>query len=67
LPIALGLGEGAEQTSPLGKAVIGGLLLATFATLTILPALYAVVQRDRGKFSASLHPADPESRYYEAY
>ena len=66
LPIALGLGEGAEQTTPLGRAVIGGLLLATFATLTILPALYAVLQPEGRKYSASLHPADPESRYYEA-
>ena len=37
VPMALGLGEGGEQTAPLGRAVIGGLIAATFATLLILP------------------------------
>ena len=40
LPIALGFGDGAEQTAPLGRAVVGGLLVATFATLFVLPAIY---------------------------
>jgi Cu/Ag efflux pump CusA len=39
--MALGLGEGGEQNAPLGRAVIGGLLLGTFATLLIVPLLYA--------------------------
>lgn len=65
LPIALGFGEGSEQTAPLGKAVIGGLLLATFATLTVLPAIYSILQRSARGVSASLHPLDSESRYYE--
>ena len=64
-PIALGVGEGAEQTTPLGRAVIGGLTLATFATLTVLPALYAILQRSASRTTASLHPKDPEGRYYE--
>ena len=64
LPMALGLGESGEQTAPLGRAVIGGLLFATFATLTILPAIYAVLQRGVGTQSPSLNPSDPESRYY---
>jgi multidrug efflux pump subunit AcrB len=41
LPMALGLGEGAEQNAPLGRAVIGGLLLATFATLFFVPVVYS--------------------------
>src|SRR5262249_58178867 len=41
LPMALGLGEGGEQTAPLGRAVIGGLLGATCATLMIMPAVSA--------------------------
>ena len=42
-PMALGLGEGGEQNAPLGRAVIGGLLLATFATLFFVPAFFSVV------------------------
>jgi multidrug efflux pump subunit AcrB len=41
LPMALGLGEGGEQNAPLGRAVIGGLLLATFATLFFVPVVYS--------------------------
>jgi multidrug efflux pump subunit AcrB len=39
--MALGMGEGGEQNAPLGRAVIGGLLLATVATLTFVPAVFA--------------------------
>jgi len=46
-PMALGLGEGGEQNAPLGRAVIGGLFFATFATLFFVPALFALV-RGRG-------------------
>jgi multidrug efflux pump subunit AcrB len=66
LPVALGIGEGAEQTAPLGRAVIGGLAMATLATLTALPAAYAVLQRTKAPRSVSLDPDDPESRYHEA-
>jgi multidrug efflux pump subunit AcrB len=65
LPIALGIGEGADQTAPLGRAVIGGLVLATVATLTILPAFYAIVQRKASLVTSSLHPMDPQGRFYE--
>jgi multidrug efflux pump subunit AcrB len=41
LPMALGLGEGGEQNAPLGRAVIGGLLVATFATLFVVPLIYS--------------------------
>jgi multidrug efflux pump subunit AcrB len=65
IPIALAIGEGAEQTAPLGRAVIGGLVVATFATLTVVPAAYAVLQRRAGTTSSSMDPTDPASRYYE--
>jgi multidrug efflux pump subunit AcrB len=45
LPMSLGLGEGGEQNAPLGRAVIGGLLVATFATLFLVPVVYAVLRR----------------------
>ncbi len=56
LPMALGLGEGGEQNAPLGRAVIGGLLVATFATLFFVPVVYAsirgrVAPRDTGDVS----------------
>ncbi len=56
-PIALG----AAQTAPLGRAVIGGLALATLATLTIVPLFYAILQPNPGR-SASLLPHDFENR-----
>ena len=43
LPMSLGLGEGGEQNAPLGRAVIGGLLFATFATLLFVPVVFAVI------------------------
>ena len=45
LPMAVGLGEGGEQNAPLGRAVIGGLILATFATLFFVPVVYSVLRR----------------------
>lgn len=45
LPMALGLGEGGEQNAPLGRAVIGGLLFATFATLFFVPVVYSILRR----------------------
>jgi len=46
LPMALGVGEGGEQNAPLGRAVIGGLLLATVATLFFVPVVYSVLRRN---------------------
>jgi multidrug efflux pump subunit AcrB len=66
VPMAIGFGEGASQSAPLGRAVIGGLIVSTFTTLTILPAIYATLQRGASVTSPSLNPMDPESRYYEA-
>jgi len=45
LPMALGLGEGGEQNAPLGRAVIGGLLAATFTTLFLVPVVYTFVRK----------------------
>jgi multidrug efflux pump subunit AcrB len=66
VPMALGLGEGGEQTAPLGRAVIGGLLGATCATLIILPAILATLQSRHARISASLDPDDPHSLYFES-
>jgi multidrug efflux pump subunit AcrB len=53
LPMSLGLGEGGEQNAPLGRAVIGGLFLATIATLVFVPAVFAAIHgRREGKDSA---------------
>jgi multidrug efflux pump subunit AcrB len=57
LPMALGVGEGGEQSAPLGRAVIGGLAFATIATLFVLPAIYAIVAGKSPAKSASLEPA----------
>ena len=50
LPMALGLGEGGEQNAPLARAVIGGLTVATFATLFFVPLMFTLIHgRDRNK------------------
>jgi len=64
IPMAWGVGQGGEQTAPLGRAVVGGLVAATLTTLFILPAIFAVVLGKSSASSPSLHPDDPESRYY---
>lgn len=46
LPMAMGFGEGGEQNAPLGRAVIGGLLMATFATLFLVPVVYSVLRKN---------------------
>jgi multidrug efflux pump subunit AcrB len=63
IPMAIAFGTGAEQTAPLGRAVIGGLLAATFTSLLILPSTFALVQERAGTRSPSLDPEDPDSRY----
>ena len=49
LPMSLGLGEGGEQNAPLGRAVIGGLFLATVATLFFVPVVFSLVHRQQPK------------------
>jgi len=65
VPMAIGFGQGGQQAAPLGRAVIGGLLVATVATLTVLPSVYAILQGARERVLAVLDPDDPASRYYE--
>ncbi len=64
IPMASGLGEGGDQTSPLGRAVIGGLFASTFAALLILPLVFAWVQGNATTDSVSLDPEDKESKFY---
>ncbi|MBS1611450.1 MAG: efflux RND transporter permease subunit, partial [Bacteroidetes bacterium] len=64
LPMAIGHGEGGDQVSPLGRAVIGGLIFSTFAVLVILPLLFAWVQGKTNTLSPSLDPEDKDSIHY---
>ncbi len=64
IPMAAGLGEGGDQASPLGRAVIGGLVASTFAALFILPLVFAWVQGKTSTQSVSLDPEDKESIHY---
>ena len=64
IPMALGLGEGAEQNAPLGRAVIGGLLFATVSTLFFVPIVFAAVHRyleHRKERKEGHHPNPPSS------
>jgi multidrug efflux pump subunit AcrB len=58
-PMAFGLGEGGEQNAPLGRAVIGGLFVATIATLFFVPTIFSFVHRKRDEKGTpmELHPA----------
>ncbi len=60
-PMSLGLGEGGEQNAPLGRAVIGGLVFATVATLFFVPVVFSIVHRRFGEKSA------PDSAFGEAH
>jgi multidrug efflux pump subunit AcrB len=56
VPMALGLGEGGEQNAPLGRAVIGGLLCATVATLTFVPSVFTLLHYKS-------HPSESEPKH----
>jgi multidrug efflux pump subunit AcrB len=60
VPMALGLGEGGEQNAPLGRAVIGGLIFATVATLFFVPTIFSVLHGRREKNHAQLPAAEHE-------
>ncbi len=64
IPLALSLGEGGEQSAPMGRAVIGGLIAATVATLLVLPIIFTVVMGSSKIGSPSLHPDDADGAYY---
>ncbi|UXX78475.1 efflux RND transporter permease subunit [Reichenbachiella carrageenanivorans] len=64
-PMALGMGEGGDQVSPLGQAVIGGLIASTLASLLILPSTFSLLQAKAGFDSVSLDPEDVESKYFQ--
>ncbi|RFM25583.1 efflux RND transporter permease subunit [Deminuibacter soli] len=66
IPMASGLGEGGDQSAPLGRAVIGGLVASTFAALFILPLVFAWVQKKTSTQSVSLDPEDKDSIHYIA-
>lgn len=64
LPMAIGFGEGGDQVSPLGRAVVGGLLASTFSVLILLPLVFAWVQNKSKTQSLSLDPEDRESIHF---
>ncbi|WP_250254988.1 efflux RND transporter permease subunit [Chryseobacterium sp. Marseille-Q3244] len=64
LPMAIGFGEGGDQVSPLGRAVIGGLIFSTFSVLIILPLVFGWIQKNDSIISPSLDPEDEESIHY---
>jgi multidrug efflux pump subunit AcrB len=61
LPMSLGLGEGGEQNAPLGRAVIGGLLFATVATLFLVPVIYELLRKEPPRW----HDVVPEEVHLE--
>ncbi len=65
VPMALALEHGSEMQAPLGRAVIGGLVVSTFATLLIVPSVFALMMGNRPAISPSIHPDDPQSLHYD--
>jgi multidrug efflux pump subunit AcrB len=61
IPMASGLGEAGDQTAPLGRAVIGGLVFSTFAALLIVPLVYGWIQQKKSFKTVSLFPGDENS------
>jgi len=65
MPMAIGLGAGGGQTSPLGRVVVGGLAAATLATLLVLPAAFALVQQRSHRRSPSLYTGEEQTPAYD--
>jgi multidrug efflux pump subunit AcrB len=61
LPMSLGLGEGGEQNAPLGRAVIGGLLVATVFTLVFVPVMYSLLRRQAPRSEGTEDEVEPSS------
>src|SRR6202044_1345419 len=64
VPMALALERGSEMEAPLGRAVIGGLVVSTFVTLFIVPSVFALLMGRAKPRSPSLYPDDPDSSHY---
>ncbi len=64
VPMALALERGSQMQAPLGRAVIGGLVMSTVATLLIVPSIFAIVIGKKKAVSSSIHPDDPDSEHF---
>jgi len=60
--MALALAEGGDQTAPLGRAVIGGLVASTIVVLTVIPSIFTIVQNKASRKSSSIHPREITSQ-----
>jgi len=65
VPMALALERGSQMEAPLGRAVIGGLVMSTFATLLVLPSIFALVIGRKEPLSPSLYPGNPASAHFD--
>ena len=65
VPMAMAFERGSQMQAPLGRAVIGGLLMSTFATLLVVPSIFAIVIGARKARSPSIYPDDPGSGHYD--
>ena len=65
VPMALGIGDGGEQNAPLGRAVIGGLLLATVATLLFVPAFFSLIHGRIESHRKAAHGAERAATFDE--
>ena len=65
VPMALALEKGSQMQAPLGLAVIGGLVMSTFATLLVVPSIFAIVMGRKAYRSPSIYPDDRESKLYD--
>ncbi|HEV3163393.1 MAG TPA: efflux RND transporter permease subunit [Isosphaeraceae bacterium] len=65
VPMALALEEGSQMQAPLGRAVIGGLVMSTVATLLVVPSIFALIIGRSMSRTPSIYPNDPESPHYD--
>ena len=65
VPMALAIEKGSEMQAPLGRAVIGGLVMSTFATLLVVPSIFALLIGKSAARTPSIYPGDPESPRYD--
>jgi multidrug efflux pump subunit AcrB len=67
VPMALALERGSQMQAPLGRAVIGGLVMSTFATLLVVPSIFAIVIGGRTSRSPSIDPTDSGSTLFDPH